>query len=164
MTILFWSSFGTLLYIYFGYPATVTLLARIFGKDPRQGEVTPAVSLVVPSFNEKAHIAQKLENSLALDYPRHLLEIMVANDGSTDGTDGIVRRFEGQGVRLISMERNIGKAAMLDRVIPLLKGEIVVFSDTSSQLKPESLKRIIRNFADPSVGCVCAQYNYFAAI
>ena len=159
MTILFWASFGTLLYIYFGYPAAVTLLARFFGKEPARKEISPSVSLVIPAFDEEVHIRQKIENSLLLRYPKEKMEIVVANDGSTDGTEKIAREFENRGVRLFSMERNIGKAAMLDRVVPQLAGEIVVFSDASSQLDPDALGKLVRSFNDPAVGCVCGQYK-----
>ncbi len=159
MSALFWISFGTLLYIYFGYPVAVTALARFFGKEPARAEITPSVSLVITAFDEEAHIRQKLENSLSLRYPKEKLEIVVANDGSADGTEKIAREFENRGVRLLSMERNIGKAAMLDRVVPQMAGEIVVFSDASSELDTEALGRLVRNFNDPTVGCVCGQYQ-----
>jgi len=117
------------------------------------------VSLLIPAYNEEAHIEQKLRNSLALDYPRERLEIVVASDGSTDRTNVIVKQFQGQGIRLLEMRDNIGKSAMLTRTVPLLKGEVVVFSDTSSELEPGALRAVVRNFADPRVGCVSGLYR-----
>jgi len=159
MTTLFWFSLGTLAYIYIGYPLLVWVLARLFGRDPVRRETTPMVSLLIPAYNEEAHIEEKLRNSLSLDYPTDRLEILVASDGSTDRTNAIVKAFAAQGVRLIAMSQNIGKASMLSRVVPLLRGEIVVFSDASSQLARDALRKLLRPFADPRVGCVSGLYR-----
>lgn len=159
MTFVFLISLGTLLYIYAGYPLLVWILARLFGREPVQGDVTPTVSLLISAYNEEAHMADKLANSLSVEYPRDRLEIVVASDGSTDGTRRIVERFEGRGVRLLVMPDHIGKAAMLSRTVPLLRGELVVFSDASSALEPEALRTLVRNFADPQVGCVSGLYR-----
>lgn len=159
MVILFWFSLATLLYIYVGYPLLVGLLAKCFGKEPSRGPITPSVSLLIPAYNEDAYIEAKIKNSLALDYPKSKLEIVVASDGSTDRTNEIVERFASQGVRLVSMDQNIGKAAMLSRVVPILTGDIVVFSDASAELDRFALQRIVENFADKSVGCVSGLYR-----
>jgi cellulose synthase/poly-beta-1,6-N-acetylglucosamine synthase-like glycosyltransferase len=159
MTLLFWTSLAALAYIYAGYPVLVWGLARAFGRKPRTQNITPRVSLLIAAYNEEAHIEAKLVNSLALDYPKDRLEIVVASDGSTDRTDAVVKRFRAQGVRLISMRDNIGKSAMLTRTVPLLSGEIVVFSDVTSELEPGALRRLVQNFADRGVGCVSGLYR-----
>ena len=159
MALVFWLSLATLLYLYLAYPPLVWLLARLCGREPRRADIVPTVSLLIPAYNERAHIEAKLQNSLALDYPKDRLEIVVASDGSTDGTNAVVERFRARGIRLVAMSRNLGKAAMLSRTVPLLKGEIVVFSDTSSELEPDALRRIVRNFADRRVGCVSGLYR-----
>jgi cellulose synthase/poly-beta-1,6-N-acetylglucosamine synthase-like glycosyltransferase len=157
--IVFWLSIAILLYIYFGYPPLVWLLARVFGRQPIRQPVTPTVSLVIPARNEQAHIEGKVRNTLALDYPASQLEIVVCSDGSTDRTNQIVQSFAGQGVRLLAMPEHLGKSAMLTRVVPQLRGEIVVFSDTSSELERDALRKVVRSFADPKVGCVCGLYR-----
>lgn len=159
MTMIFWTSLLTLCYIYAGYPLLVWALARVFGREPVRRDITPSVSLLIPAYNEAAHIEAKLRNSLALNYSKDRLEIVVASDGSTDGTNAIIKRFEPQGIRLIVMRENIGKSAMLSRTVPLLRGDVVVFSDASSELEPEALRRLVRNFADPRVGCVSGLYR-----
>ena len=155
----FWVSLLALVYIYAGYPALAWVLARLFGREPVKRDITPSVSLLISAYNEAGHIESKLRNSLALDYPRQLLEIVVASDGSTDETNAIAKRFEPQGIRLIVMRDNIGKSAMLSRTVPLLRGEVVVFSDASSELEPSSLRRLVTNFADRHVGCVSGLYR-----
>ncbi len=159
MRTLFWISFAVLVYIYIGYPLLVWLLSRVFGREPAPEAITPKVSIVIPAFNEEAHIDAKLRNTLALDYPKGQLEIVVASDGSTDKTDAIVKSYERQGVRLLAMRDHLGKSAMLSRTVPLLTGEIVVFSDTSSELEPAALRALVRNFADRHIGCVCGLYR-----
>jgi len=163
MTSIFWMSLITLLYIYAGYPVLVWVLAKLFGREPRRKSGTPFVSLLIPAYNEEAHIEDKLRNSLALDYPKDFLEIVVASDGSTDRTNAIVKRFQAQGVRLVAMRYNLGKSAMLTRTVPLLRGDIVVFSDTTSELGRHALRRLVRNFADPAVGCVSGLYRLTGA-
>ena len=159
MQILFWGSVLILVYIYIGYPLLVWALAALWGREPVRRSITPTVSLLIPAYNEEAHIEAKVRNSLALDYPKGKLEIVVASDGSTDRTNAMVRAFKGEGVKLLIMRDNIGKSAMLSRTVPLLTGEIIVFSDASSELEPNALKQIVRNFADRRVGCVSGLYR-----
>ena len=159
MTHLFWLSLTALLYIYVGYPALAWALARLFGRAPRAADLTPSVTLLIPAFNEDAHIEAKLRNSLALDYPKDRLRIVVASDGSTDATNAIVERFRARGVALLAMRDHLGKAPMLSRTVPLLHGEIIVFSDASSELEPQALRRLLRPFADSRVGCVSGLYR-----
>jgi cellulose synthase/poly-beta-1,6-N-acetylglucosamine synthase-like glycosyltransferase len=88
---LFWLSAGILLYVYAGYPLLLWLIVRLRGaRAVRTGATEPRVTLVISAYNEAAVIRQKLENVLALDYPPHLLEVVVVSDASSDGTDEIV--------------------------------------------------------------------------
>ena len=159
MRSVFWASLLVLFYIYVGYPLLAWLLARTFGRDPAKRDILPSVSLLIPAYNEETHIEAKLLNALALDYPKDKLEIVVASDGSTDGTNAIARRFEPQGVRLIVMRDNIGKSAMLSRTVPMLRGDIVVFSDATGMLAPDAVRVLVRNFAEPRVGCASGLYR-----
>ena len=159
MTGVFWISLITLVYIYVGYPLLVWGLARVFGREPRRATITPTVSLLIPAYNEEAYIEEKLRNSLALRYPSDRLEIVVASDGSTDRTDQLARGFRSQGVKVLAMRDHLGKAELLARTVPLLKGDIVVFSDVSSRLVPNALRTLVRNFADKRVGCISGLYR-----
>jgi cellulose synthase/poly-beta-1,6-N-acetylglucosamine synthase-like glycosyltransferase len=159
MTFAFLLSLITLVYIYVGYPLLVWALARCFGREPERRDLAPSVSLLVPAYNEEAHIEAKLGNTLSLDYPKDRLEIVVASDGSTDRTNAIVSQFKRQGVRLLVMRDHIGKSAMLTRTVPFLRGELVAFSDASSELEPDALRKLVRSFADRRVGCVSGLYR-----
>ncbi len=95
------------------------------------------MSLVISAFNEAAVIRRKLENALSLDYPPGLLEIVVVSDASDDGTDAIVSEYAGRGVVLHRQPERRGKTAGLNRTVPLLTGEVVVFSDANAMYEPD---------------------------
>jgi glycosyltransferase involved in cell wall biosynthesis len=116
-------------------------------------DVRPSVSFVVTVHNEERRIGAKLENTLRQDYPRDRLEVLVASDGSTDRTDEIVRSLEPAGVRLVRVPERGGKEAAQRRAIAAARGEILVFSDAATMLAPDGVARIVRNFADSTVGC-----------
>jgi biofilm PGA synthesis N-glycosyltransferase PgaC len=156
---LFWVSAFLAVYPYLVYPALLVVLRRVMPRPPRKASIEPTVSLLVAAYNEEDVIAAKIENSLALDYPVERLETVVASDGSSDATNAIAARYaDGKRVRLVAFPANRGKLAALNDVIPQLTGEIVVFSDASSMLAPESIRVLVRSFADPEVGAVSGSY------
>jgi poly-beta-1,6-N-acetyl-D-glucosamine synthase len=151
---LFWLCLGSILYTYAGYPLLLTLLARFRPRSQRWTGATPSVTLLITAYNEEAVIAQKLENCLALDYPPDRLQILVAVDGGADRTRDIVRQYKERGVELnFSPDRN-GKMAAINRIMPQARGEIVVFSDANNLYMPETLRELVKPFADPTVGAV----------
>jgi cellulose synthase/poly-beta-1,6-N-acetylglucosamine synthase-like glycosyltransferase len=154
LEIVFWASLAALVWTHFGYPAAVAALALLHPRPPRRAAILPAVSLIVPAYNEEDVIERKLENVLALDYPAEQLEIVVASDASTDATHNIVARFAGRGVRLIECERG-GKVAAQDRAVRETTGEIVAFGDANVEWAPDALRELVAPFADPSVGMAC---------
>lgn len=127
MTILFWAALGVLAYTYVGFPGLILLRGRLHHRPHRSADVTPTVSVVIAARNEAEAIGARLENLLSLDYPRELLEVVVASDGSDDETTEIVRRYEGRGVRCLSLPAG-GKAAALNAAVAACSGEILVFS------------------------------------
>ena len=126
----------------------------------RTGEIEPGVTLIVSAFNEAAVIAEKIRNSLALDYPREKIEIVVISDASDDGTDEVVGQFAAQGVRLLRMNDRGGKTLGLNAGVRAAKGEIVVFSDANAMYLPDAIRKMTRNFADPQVGAVVGESTY----
>jgi poly-beta-1,6-N-acetyl-D-glucosamine synthase len=162
MTFLFLLSAGIFFQAYVAYPLSLILLRRLIGdrSGHRSGHDTPSISLVISAYNEERVIRQKLENSLALDYPADRIDRIVVSDGSTDGTEAIVREFAGRGVELRSLRSRQGKVACLNQVLPGLRSELVVMSDANSMYERDSLRKLVRHFADPKVGCVCGQLGY----
>lgn len=154
LLVIFWLAVAVIAYTFLGYPLLIGLLARRRPHPVRQAEITPPLTLLIPAYNEAAVIARKLGNSLGLDYPAHLLEIVVVADGSTDETVDIVSSYASRGVCLYHRPERRGKAAAINRVMPLLSGEIVVFTDANTLIERQALRRLVRNFADPGVGGV----------
>lgn len=147
-------SAATLAYVYCGFPLLVVLWGVARPRRVHLAAVTPRVSLIVAAHNEAASAAEKVLNCLAVDYPPAALEVVFASDGSTDGTDAIVRRFAGHGVQLLVLPR-LGKLAALHAAVEASTGEILVFSDANTFFHADAVRMLARNFADPAVGGVC---------
>jgi cellulose synthase/poly-beta-1,6-N-acetylglucosamine synthase-like glycosyltransferase len=160
LTVLLVSVF-VLAYVVAGYPLLLRLLVAVRGpRHVRQADITPTLSFVISAYNEAGVIRGKLQNALALDYPADCREIIVISDCSDDDTDDIVREFAGQGVRLVRQDERRGKTAGLNRALPLLVSEIVVFSDANAIYNPDALRKLVRNFADDKVGYVTGEARY----
>jgi cellulose synthase/poly-beta-1,6-N-acetylglucosamine synthase-like glycosyltransferase len=111
----------------------------------------------VIAYNEAGRIDEKIENLLQLDYPRDALEIVVASDGSTDDTVARAQAYESAGVRTVAFARRRGKPAVLDEVVPSLRGAIVVLADARQLFDPDTLKRLVAPFADVRIGAVSGE-------
>jgi cellulose synthase/poly-beta-1,6-N-acetylglucosamine synthase-like glycosyltransferase len=161
LVVAFLACLGIVGFAYAGYPVIVWLLARCFGRaavpPPVESADLPSVSLLVVAHNEAADIGARVRNALALRYPPGKLEIVIASDGSTDGTNEIVAGFAEQGVRLLAFPENRGKAAALDASIPHLTGDVVVLTDANTHMDPDAVRRLATWFADPAVGVVCGK-------
>jgi len=155
----FWFSVALILYAYAGYPLALFVLAQIRHRRVEKGTCTPLVSLIIAAHNEEQRIRDKILNTLDQDYPRELLEIIVASDCSTDRTDEIVGEFPGR-VRLVRAPERKGKEATQLLAIQASKGDILVFSDSATALAPRGVTAIVENFADPTVGCVSSIDRY----
>jgi cellulose synthase/poly-beta-1,6-N-acetylglucosamine synthase-like glycosyltransferase len=158
--VVFWASLGALLWTHVGYPAAAALAARVRRRPVRAADTTPTVTVVVAAWNEEGVIQQRLENLLALDYPADMLEIVVASDASSDRTHELVEAVDG--VRLIVCPRG-GKVAAQDRAVRETTGEIVAFSDANATWAPDTLRKLVRAFADPEVAYVCGRLVLTAA-
>jgi cellulose synthase/poly-beta-1,6-N-acetylglucosamine synthase-like glycosyltransferase len=113
--------------------------------------------LLISAHNEETCIADRVQNALASDYPSDKLTICIASDGSVDRTNEIVGAFPDTQVRLLAYDVRRGKAATLNSSIRQIKSDIVVFSDANTLFEPDAISRLVRWFADPSVGVVCGK-------
>lgn len=156
----FWTCVTLLTYVYVGYPLLVFFASRLFPRQVGSAEIQPKVTVLITAFNEEAAIRQKLENTLAIDYPAEKLEILVASDGSTDGTDEIVREFATRGVRLFRQEGRVGKTTTQNNAVQQATGEIVLFSDATTVYGKDVLSHVLPPFADETVGCVAGRLVY----
>ncbi len=149
-----WLALGTLAWTYAGYPLLMLILGRYRARPVQRADITPRVTLIIPAYNEEAYIAARIENALALKYPREALQIIVVADGSTDATPQVAQAYAAQGVQVLFQPPRRGKIAAMNRAVTFATGEILVFSDANTFLETDSLRMLLRNFADPQVGCV----------
>lgn len=158
--IIFWFSIAILFYVYFGYPLAVIAVARFRGKPVKKADIALTVSIIIAAYNEEKHIAKKIENILALYYPKQKLEIIVASDASTDKTNDIIKQYANQGIKLVVLEKRMGKTEAQNRAIKIAKGEILFFTDVTTIHPQDALEKLVRNFFDPEVGCVTGQVTF----
>jgi cellulose synthase/poly-beta-1,6-N-acetylglucosamine synthase-like glycosyltransferase len=159
--LLFWIAVFLIVYTYIGFPLGVVLRGLLWGRPYKQEALTnlPAISIVISAYNEARSIEAKLHNILSMEYPRDRLEVVIASDGSTDGTDAIVEEYKDKGVKLLSLPR-IGKAAALNAAVNAASGEILVFSDANSMYKADAIQKLVQPFANPQVGGVAGNQVY----
>jgi cellulose synthase/poly-beta-1,6-N-acetylglucosamine synthase-like glycosyltransferase len=156
---IFWLSGAFIVYVYVGYPVLLAAFSSLVRRRPRKHGYEPTVSLLIAAHNEADVIADKVRNSLALVYPASKIEIVIASDGSTDGTADIAARTGDARVRVYDYRAHRGKLAVLNATVPNLIGEVIVFSDASSMLDPDAVHRLVANFYDPKVGAVSGVYR-----
>jgi glycosyltransferase involved in cell wall biosynthesis len=151
--LVFWLSVALIIYAYLGYPSVLAALCVFRTREVKANAVTPRVSFIIAAHNEEGRLPEKLVNTLRQDYPGHLLEIIVASDCSTDRTDDIARAHADR-IRLVRAPERRGKEAAQQLAVEAASGEILIFSDVATALARDGVSRIVRNFADPTVGCV----------
>jgi glycosyltransferase involved in cell wall biosynthesis len=152
--IIFWASVSFIFYAYFGYPIILMGISLLKKYSVKKGDITPKVSFIITAYNEEKRIKEKIENTLTQKYPKDKLEIIVASDCSHDKTDEIISSYNFKGVRLVRAPERKGKENAQKYAIDIASGEILVFSDVATILQPDSVANIVKNFNDPTVGCV----------
>ena len=151
----FWICVGLLAYTHVGYPVLLALLVRARRVSPvREPKELPTVSLIVAAHDEEQVIAAKVANALALDYPRELLEVIVASDGSTDRTAALAREA---GADVVLDLSRAGKVPAQNAAAERAKGELLAFSDANATWEPGALRELVAPFGDPRVAYVCGQ-------
>jgi cellulose synthase/poly-beta-1,6-N-acetylglucosamine synthase-like glycosyltransferase len=160
---LFWLALFAVFWTYFGYFIIIVLVSLWYTKKVKAAEFCPKITLVITAYNEEKHIAQKLENTLALDYPKDKMEIIVVSDASEDRTEDIVRSYQDHGVKLLVIPERRGKHYGQGRGIRMAANDIVVLTDATTYLEPGAVRKMVGNFADPSVGCVSGQDKVIVA-
>jgi cellulose synthase/poly-beta-1,6-N-acetylglucosamine synthase-like glycosyltransferase len=155
---IFWICAGLIVFTHAGYPLTLWVLVRLRRRPtlahPASQPDLPIVSMVIAAYDEEEGIARKIENVLALDYPRDRLELIVASDGSTDGTVGAA---QAAGADLVLDLPRTGKIAAQNAAAKQATGSVLAFSDANSFWRTDALLRLVEPFADPEVGYVCGQ-------
>lgn len=154
---IFWAALALLFYTYVGYPVCIALWSRLRPRPVRRGAATPSVAIVVVVHNEDGRVERKLATCLAQDYPADRLRVVVASDGSTDGTNARVAGWADRKVTLLAFPTRRGKAACLNDAIATCTEEIVVLTDARQMLNPEAVRCLVENLADPDIGAVSGE-------
>jgi len=163
--ITFWISAILLFYIYIGYPIVILFLSKLVpkpyrkfsGNELKQDSLLPNISILIPAYNEERIIEKKIRNVLSLDYLKSKMEIVVASDGSSDRTVEIASLYNDK-IKLFAYKEREGKTALLNKTVPKLSGDIIVFSDASAMLRIDAIKKLIAPFKDISIGSVSGLY------
>jgi cellulose synthase/poly-beta-1,6-N-acetylglucosamine synthase-like glycosyltransferase len=159
--LLFWTLLFIIFYTYLGYGIVLFVMVkvkRIF--SPRQElkfnqDSLPEVTLLIPAYNEKDYVDQKMKNSQSLNYPKEKLKILWVTDGSDDGTNLLLEKYEN--VKLFHKDKRNGKINAMNRVMPFVKTPIVIFSDANTSLGKDSILHMVNCFQDSKVGCVSGE-------
>jgi biofilm PGA synthesis N-glycosyltransferase PgaC len=147
-------------YTWLGYGLFLLVLSRFQQVRIQRSEYIPRVSIIVAARNEEKQIEERINNLLALQYPKDHLEIIVGSDGSTDRTSAIVRAFTDERIRLFEFAESRGRAAVHNETVARAGGDIVVFTDAATRFDARFLQQIMQNFADPRVGCVSGSITF----
>jgi len=163
LEVVFWVAAGLIVYTHAGYPLLLSALARMRGADRWPDGELPRVSLVIAAHDEGDVISERVRNALALDYPRDRFDVIVASDGSTDGTADLARAAAGSDgrVRVLDLERG-GKVRAQDAAADTAVAEVLAFSDANALWEPDALRALVRPFADAAVAYVCGTLTYLA--
>jgi poly-beta-1,6-N-acetyl-D-glucosamine synthase len=158
LSIAFGIAAAIITYAYFGYFFWLRI-RKIWRPWPvLRGVGTPTVSVVLVVRNEAAVLQEKLSNLLALDYPAERLQLVLVSDGSTDGTEAILREAaRDPRVQVVLNQLSQGKARGLNDGWATGAGEVIVFTDARQQIEEGALRLLMENFADPQVGAVSGE-------
>jgi len=164
MSVLDWACVGVLaacavpVALFAAYPAALWIITRLRpASAPGAATEPPSVSVLVAVRNGEAVIGDKIRNALAVGNPLGRFQVVVVSDGSTDGTDAVVRSLADPALTFLSFAEHVGKAAALNAGLAECRGEVVVFSDADAILEPGAIEALVRHFDDERVGGVCGQ-------
>jgi cellulose synthase/poly-beta-1,6-N-acetylglucosamine synthase-like glycosyltransferase len=163
LKILFWAMLLIVFYTYLGYGILLYIiirLKRLFLGNPRKAvlppdEQLPEITLLICAYNEEEVVAEKMANTLAIDYPKEKFHIMWVTDGSNDHTNELLSAYPE--VDLVFSPERRGKSAALKHGLQELKTRYVAFTDANTMLNTGAIKEIARLFMDPTVGCVSGE-------
>jgi len=155
-----WATMGTLL---LGF--RTALWFRYRPCPAADMEDAPALTVIIPAYNEGAMVQMTIDSVAAARYPRERLEILVIDDGSTDDTWGYIERAarrHGALVTAVRFDANQGKRRALETGFRRAQGEVVVTVDSDSVIEPGTLLAMAGPFRQATVGAVAgrvAVYN-----
>jgi len=156
----FWLLFASICWTYIGYPILLVIISKFYHHSIKHEPIEPTITLIITVYNEERAIGDKLTNSLNINYPREKLQILVSSDCSNDKTHEIVESFADQGVELTILRERGGKTVAENAAAAIARGEILVFTDATTEVTPNTLRDLVQKFADERVGCIGAELEY----
>ena len=166
LKILFWGGIVLVGYTFIGYGILLFIInkiKRLFGQAPKQDEAKdflPAVTFVIPAYNEERWIVAKIQNSLQLDYPADKINFLVVSDGSNDGTMDLVDNYpvpKGVHLQHFYQPERKGKIAAVERIMEEIDTPVTIFTDANTMLNKEAVRNMVKHFANPKVGVVAGE-------
>jgi poly-beta-1,6-N-acetyl-D-glucosamine synthase len=167
LTLAFWISFSILFYSYLGYGIILYALVKIKRtiSPPKecllyQADDLPPITVLVAAFNEQEYIIDKIKNTFSLFYPHEKLHILIVTDGSSDSTPELVKAYPA--ITLLHQPERQGKIAAVQRAMPFVSTDLVVFTDANTMLNKEALLKIVRHYQDEKVGAVAGEKRIYS--
>lgn len=169
--IIFLSSVFFILYTYLIYPVLLLLMSGckqaykdtsfVFNKAERRirNNQLPEVTVVIAAYNEEKCIEQRINNLLALDYPKDKLTFLIGSDGSTDNTNAILQKFSHPALTVRCFDINRGKINVLNELVTQVKSEICVFSDANTLFEKDAIQHLVSHFETKEIGAVCGELH-----
>ncbi|MFB3926462.1 MAG: glycosyltransferase family 2 protein [Syntrophales bacterium] len=156
---IFWVSIVFILYTYIGYPLLIRIFSIFVIRRVDKQYVYPGISIVIAALNEGDRIGKRIENLLGQEYPQDRMEIIIISDGSTDGTEHVVRKLLSRSgnIRLHSFSKRRGKAACINQGIRMSSSDIIILTDARQTFHRRAVKELVANFHDPAVGAVSGE-------
>ncbi|MCC2669054.1 MAG: glycosyltransferase family 2 protein [Armatimonadetes bacterium] len=163
-TVLFWASWALIIYTYGVFPVLLAMLAARRRKQfppvmDLPDEELPRIAMVVSAYNEARYLPSKLENTRRIDYPADRFEMVLGSDGSSDGTVEQMRQADLPFLKAFPFEERRGKVSVLNDLIHRTDAEIVVMSDANTMFAPDAVRKLVRHFREPHVGCVSGELS-----
>lgn len=157
---LFWAGFLLIFYTYLGYGIllfALVLLKRAMKGRPNHDapDYQPAVTLIIAAYNEKKFLERKVQNCLALDYPKDKLTILFVTDGSNDGSEVFLQQWPE--LKVLHKPERAGKIGAMNHAMQHVSTELAIFCDADTSLNTEAIKQMVKHFANPKVGCVAGE-------
>ena len=161
MHFIFWLCAFLLFYVYFGYLLLLKIAIRVKNAKPFEipfadDSTLPSVTVLLTVHNEEASIRTRLDNLLAQDYPKNKFKILVASDGSTDGTEAIVEEYSKLHAVQLVVSQRLGKSGAQNEAFNHITSDVTLLTDAQTRFESHYTREMARAFCNQSVGCVTA--------
>jgi len=155
--VIFFICLFLIFHTYLFYPVSMWILAFVFQKKYKIDiDYLPFVSIIISAYNEKKVINQTIDNFLRQGYPNDKFEIIIGSDGSTDGTNEIIKQIavNNSNIVFIPFENRRGKKFVINDIVPQAVGDILVFSDSNTRYENDAICELVKYYKDEKIGGV----------